>query len=109
MDTDRRLRDTASSSVYPMSTSPERRSTDDDEESEEQGENNEGGMDSKDVEETERSELIPEKGEGHMHEGEPFLKRDKVLAASDGHNSGGQKWPKLALDCTEGGMVRFQD
>ncbi|KGB74296.2 hypothetical protein CNBG_0134 [Cryptococcus deuterogattii R265] len=96
--------DTASSSVYPMSTSPERRSTDDDEESEEEGENNEGGMESKDVEETERSELIPEKGEGHMHEREPFLKRDKVLAASDGHNIGGQKWPKLGLDCTEGGM-----
>lgn len=109
MDTDRRLRDTASSSVYPMSTSPETRPTDDDEESEEEGENNEEGMESEGVEEIERSELIPEKGEGHMHEREPFLKRDKVLAASDGHNIGGQKWPKLGLDCTEGRMVRFQE
>lgn len=101
----RQPRDTGSS-LYPMSSSLERRLADDDEESEsEEEEENEEETESEEAEETESSELIRENGEGHMHEKEPSLKRDKVLAASNGHNVDGHKWPKLGPDCTEGRMV----
>lgn len=92
------------SSLYPMGSSPERRLTDDDDETGEEEENGEE-TESEEAEETESSALIREDGEGRiMEEKEPSLKRDKVLAASNGHNAGGHKWPKLGLDCTEGRM-----
>lgn len=82
MEIHRQPRDTGSS-LYPMSSSLERRLADDDEESEsEEEEENEEETESEEAEETESSELVRENGEGHMHEKEPSLKRDKVLAAS---------------------------
>lgn len=100
----RPIRDTGSS-LYTMGSSPERRLTDDDDETGEEEENGEE-TESEEAEETESSALIREDGEGRiMEEKEPSLKRDKVLAASNGRNAGGHKWPKLGLDCTEGRMV----